>query len=134
LYKKRDKSMNPSMNNLMKTVIRPVIKDDFVLFVATNALKYINCDEIMYMQADDCYTILCFRDQSRHVMNKNLKEYETELDDRRFFRCHKSFIVNKSFITGKYSTSESYLQMQNGIRVPVARHRIAKLKHFLKKG
>ncbi len=58
----------------------------------------IDYDDIMYIESDNSKCRL-FTDEGReYVIYKRLDEIEKELPDRRFLRCHRSFIVNMNYI------------------------------------
>lgn len=62
--------------------------------------------DIIYCQADQEYTKLVTLYDS-YLISKNLKYFETRLDSRRFFRVHKSFVLNLEHI-------ESYVKSEGG--------------------
>ena len=50
-------------------------------------------EDVFYFEARAKETSLFTRDRE-HVVDRSLKQLEEELDSRRFFRCHRSYIVN----------------------------------------
>jgi two-component system LytT family response regulator len=50
-------------------------------------------EDVFYFEARAKETSLFTKDHE-HIVDRSLKQLEGELDSRRFFRCHRSFIVN----------------------------------------
>jgi len=50
-------------------------------------------EDVFYFEAKAKETSLFTREQE-HIVDKSLKQLEGELDPRRFFRCHRSYILN----------------------------------------
>lgn len=55
-------------------------------------------DEIHYASADSNYCTI-FTKEKKFVMRSTLKELETKLNDKRFFRSHKSHLVNLNHLS-----------------------------------
>lgn len=62
--------------------------------------------DIIYCQADQEYIRLVTVFET-HLISKNLKYFETRLDSRRFFRVHKSYVLNLEHM-------ESYVRSEGG--------------------
>ena len=93
-----------------------------------NHIKVISAGDIVYVQADNNYSVFILDDGSEYTLCKTLEFVETTLDAENFFRCHKSYLVNllkiKEITKGKIE-----ITMQDGRRIPVARR---KRSDFLK--
>lgn len=50
--------------------------------------------DILFVESQNAKCILHCRDGQTHVVYKTLNTVEGELGDRRFLRCHQSFLVN----------------------------------------
>ena len=54
------------------------------------------------------------------MSSKTLKEYEEMLDETKFFRCHKSYLINLDHIK-KFTRNEGFrVQMQNDALIDIA--------------
>lgn len=98
-----------------------------------NGFEYIPINEIEYLEADGSYvTIYCVNKKSKTV-SKNLKYFETALIDfDNFIRPHRSFIVNKDFITNYIKSDGGFLILKSDIEIPIARERKQAIQEFLK--
>jgi two-component system LytT family response regulator len=90
-----------------------------------STLKFIEPDQIIYLKADNTYTEIMLLDGSKLVVSRTLKNFEEALaEDKTFFRCHKSYIVNVAFVT-QYNKSEGgSLVLQGKIEVPITADRV----------
>jgi two-component system LytT family response regulator len=98
-----------------------------------NGFEYIPINEIEYLEADGSYvTIYCVNKKSKTV-SKNLKYFETALIDFvNFIRPHRSFIVNKDFITNYIKSDGGFLILKSDVEIPIARERTQAIQEFLK--
>ena len=98
-----------------------------------NGFEYIPINEIEYLEADGSYvTIYCVNKKSKTV-SKNLKYFETALIDFvNFIRPHRSFIVNKDFITNYIKSDGGFLILKSDVEIPIARERKQAIQEFLK--
>lgn len=84
-------------------------------------------EDILYLEASDSYTVVHARDGKRTVSSKHIRVFETNLDPRKFFRTHKSYIINLEHLVG-FSRSEGNVAMlDNGAAVPVSRRKLPEL-------
>ena len=61
--------------------------------------KYLNTDDILYLQADNNTTEFVMKDGTTNNAFKTLKTFESQLPQN-FIRIHQSYIVNTDFISG----------------------------------
>ena len=95
----------------------------------TKGVKIIDESDISYLEASGNCTMLYFRDETRYLDTRTLKVYEQILNDSKFYRIHKSYIVNMNEIKEYLSEDGHLLVLKSGIQLPVARNRVS---HFLK--
>ena len=77
--------------------------------------------DILRCQASGNYTDFYFRNGSRVLSTKTMKNYEELLVNCGFMRVHKSHIVNPDCI--KALIGRNKLEMSDGVMIPVARRR-----------
>ena len=82
-------------------------------------------DSILFMKADSNYCIIQTEDK-KHIVAKSLKWFSEKIDNR-FFRTHKSYIVNTTKIF-RYISKGQYVELFDGQQIPISR---AKKKSFL---
>jgi two-component system LytT family response regulator len=64
-------------------------------------------------------------------VSKNLKHFETTLSDNdRFFRVHKSWIINKDHLQN-YSKSDLTIRLNNNITTKLSKYKKADFEEFI---
>lgn len=77
--------------------------------------RYIYLDDICYIDSYKHSFTLHLSDGSTVVTNEKLVEMEERIHDRRFLRCHQSYLVNMDFIA---DIKEDFI-MRDGTEVPI---------------
>ena len=70
----------------------------FVLKCEHQLIKF-DYDDIVYLKADGNYSIIYLKDHTKHIIYESLKDFERDLPENIFFRCHRSYIVNVILIS-----------------------------------
>lgn len=96
-----------------------------------DGLLLLRHEDILYLEAADSYTVVHARDGKRTVSSKHIRVFETNLDPRKFFRVHKSFIINLEHLVSLSRTEGNMAVLDNGALVPVSRRRMPELMAML---
>lgn len=75
-----------------------------VALKVNRSIVYVSGDTIKYFKSDGNYTTIYLNDNSTLVSRISLKDLEEHLPLGQFIRIHKSFIVNRNFITRRKAT------------------------------
>ncbi len=90
----------------------------------TDGLLFVNIEDIIFLEAEGAYTYVNLKDGNKLIICKKLKEFENMLsNNKNFFRIHRSFLVNTTFIKQYLKSDGGSVLLQNNISVPVARER-----------
>ena len=116
----------------MKTASLHPKNNQPITIIKSQSIRYPRPEEIVYLQSDDCYTYVHLADASTFLLSKTLKSVEQELDPDFFFRCHRSFLINRVFVTEISRKNGDHLIMKTGVHVPISRRKLSELKSFLK--
>jgi two-component system LytT family response regulator len=84
-------------------------------------MEYLNTREIVRIEADRSYCWFYMLDHKKHLVSRNLKEYQDLLTDRNFFRPHNSHLVNLEFVKKYVRQEGGYIQMADGSQIPISR-------------
>ena len=89
----------------------------------SDGLVFIKIEEILYFEADGSYTYV-ITNKEKYLVCKKIKEFHELLtNDSRFFRVHRSYLVNIQQIK-KYSKKDgATLVFENNKVIPVAREK-----------
>lgn len=86
-------------------------------------VHFIDLDKIIYLKAEGAYTRI-ISIETTVLSSKNLKFYEDYLEDNAvFFRCHKSYIVNKHKIISLNKVKQE-ITLENGDLINITMDKI----------
>lgn len=95
--------------------------------------EYIPIPEILYFEADGSYVRVKFVNGKEMVVSKNLKYFETALEESTvFLRCHRSYLVNMNYLAFHSKSNGGSLKLKNGIEIPISRERKQEVVDYLK--
>ena len=117
--------INNELSQLMHELNNEKPKDR-ISIPTKNGYLIIRNQDIVHLEASDNYTMIYLNDGSRHLSSKNIKVYEENLDQKTFFRTHKSHIINIENHLKEFSRSEGNVAiMTNGKYVPISRRKMS---------
>jgi two-component system LytT family response regulator len=98
----------------------------------TKGLKIVEDNTITHLEASGNCTTIYFEDGSRYLDTRTMKIYEHILNPSKFFRVHKSHIINLSRLTDYINEDGHFAILKGGLRIPVARNRVTEFVKMLK--
>lgn len=112
---------NTLKSNTFTKIALPV--SDGVMFVRLN--------ELIYFKADGMYTHVFTVNNNKLLISKPLKYFvEMLAETPMFFRCHRSFLVNKNFIKQIVKSDGGYFLMENDDVVSASKEALSQLSQF----
>ncbi len=91
-------------------------------------------DQIRYIEAKDDYSCI-YTDNDRYLSTISLAKLETKLTPHGFFRVHRGYIVNLTYVQDVEVVSSGILQLGiagiEGKKISVSRRRVVALKRAL---
>lgn len=110
---------NLNYTSLLENLKAPVPSK---LAIPTNdGIEYLNTSEIIRIEADRSYSWFFLTDNRKHLVSRNLKEYQELLQDLNFFRPHNSHLINMIFVKKFIRHEGGYIEMTDGSNVPISR-------------
>jgi two-component system, LytTR family, response regulator len=103
------------------------MKNKPIFLPTANYSEIVSAKEIMYCQASGSYSEVFLQDTRKITISKNLRWLELQLQEQKFCRPHKSFLVNIRHIKKIYAL-EKTLHLTNGKSIPLSRR---KKKEFI---
>lgn len=122
-----------SLNNLSDHLLRNK-PSNRIAISHTKGLKIVEDDTITHLDASGNCTTIYFEDGTRYLDTRTLKIYENILNPAKFFRIHKSHIINLSRLVEYTNDDGHYAILKGGLKVPVARNRVSEFVKLLKQG
>jgi two-component system LytT family response regulator len=98
-------------------------------------VTFIPLAKLDYIQAQDDYVLLKTPEKG-HLKQQTLASLEQRLDPKRFFRIHRSFIIQLDRLTKlEQAPTESWVAiLQDGTRLPVSKTGYARLREVMGEG
>lgn len=76
--------------------------------------------QITNIEGERNYSYIQMSNGNRELSSKNLAYFEEILMDKKFFRCHRSFLINKYHIEG---IKDGQFVLKNGREIPISRRK-----------
>jgi two-component system LytT family response regulator len=128
---KRNKAIDGKQSNIQNALSNLQKEDpqDLVLQFRTQSGEItLTLGDIYCLNGARNYTFIHTK-SGKTLSAKTLAHYESILEDKGFFRCHRSFLVNASLIQ---KIQENLIIMKDGSSLPLSRRKKMKLKSFLR--
>jgi two-component system, LytTR family, response regulator len=77
--------------------------------------------DILHIQGDRNYSQIHLTNKKKEIVSKTLSDLTTILDGHYFFRCHKSYLVNRLHV--KTPVNSLSLMVSSGMTLPISRRR-----------
>lgn len=98
----------------------------------SKGIKIIDDETIEYIEADSNCSLLHYIDGATYLDTRNLGLYESILNPEKFFRIHKSVIINLHHLS-EYNTEDGYTAiLKSGTKLQVARNRVQDFLNVIK--
>ena len=99
-------------------------KEKVLCIPVMSGYEYLRLDEIEHIEADGSYTKIMCVDSKTKTVSKNLKYFENALlDQERFIRVHRSFLINLDQMRAFSRTGRGTIVMKSGKEIDLARDR-----------
>ena len=90
----------------------------------SRGFKVVDIADIVHLAADSNYTTVHLNNNQKVVVSIPLKEFEEILAGGRFFRTHKSHMINMDYLDEFTTDDGGYAVMRNGARVEISKRKI----------
>lgn len=98
----------------------------------SRGIKIVELADIEYLEAKGNCTDIYFKDKTKYTDTRTLKVYENILGSSQFFRTHKSYIINISYLKEYLTSQGNIAQLSSGKQVPVSRSKTKEFTTLLK--
>jgi len=93
-----------------------------------NSVKFVEINQILFLKAEGAYTDITFLDGKTITISKGLKKFEEIFSENKsFFRCHKSFIININYLTEHVKSDGGYLLINGKYQISISSEKTAEL-------
>jgi two-component system LytT family response regulator len=109
---------------------------DRIVLKNTTSMKIVLLKNLFYIEAKRSYSCFHFMENGTPqtmLLSKPVSYFSDCLPQALFYRIHKSYIVNCSFISGFSIGGDQYLiELNDGTKLPLSRRKHGALQEFLK--
>ncbi|WP_423997139.1 LytR/AlgR family response regulator transcription factor [Maribacter sp. IgM3_T14_3] len=116
----QSKGHNNSVESLLKNIEQEQPK--LLTIPSVEGFETVLVADIVHLEANGNYTYIHTK-HKKQIVSKPIKFYENLLDEKLFFKCHKSHLINMEMIKTFNKGKQAYVQMENGNQVPIATRR-----------
>ena len=121
--KKQNTNTSEKVHQLIQN-LKTNATDKYKLALPTSeGLAFIKINDIIYCRASGNYTEIFMTDTKKHLVSRQLKEYDDLLSDQHFFRIHHSYLVNLNYISNYIKGDGGYVVMSDGTSLDVSRRK-----------
>jgi two-component system LytT family response regulator len=123
---KVEKKQNENMEGRLEQLIINLKNgaENYKLALPTSeGLTFIKISEILYCKAAGNYTEIFMADGKKHLVSRQLIEYDELLSEQGFFRIHHSCLINLNYIKNYVKGEGGYIVMSDGASLDVSRRK-----------
>lgn len=110
-------------NNLKTNKVILSTYDDFIS---------ISLDNILYFKASEHFCLLYTYNNEEIKITKLLKQVENIINNKYFYRCHKSYLINLNYID-RINTKKDKIILYHEKEIPLSRYRKCEFRKYIKK-
>lgn len=88
-----------------------------------DGIIFVKIKDITRCESENNYTNIFLNNGKKIMVSKTLKEYDEMLTPFGFFRIHKSYLINLSYLTRYKKGEGGYVEMEDGAELEVSRRR-----------
>ena len=109
------------VNNLISNLQQKEPENFKLALSTTEGVSFFDPAQIIYCEGENNYTRFVFTNHKPMLISKTLAEYEDILAEHQFIRIHKSFLINKKYVTKV--DKEGMVSLSNGKTLIISRRR-----------
>ena len=133
LDKVKKTKLTDQVQNKLDLLLNNVNKIEKIALPSLNGIEFVRIENIVRCESDNNYTNFYLTSGEKIVVSKTLKEFEEMLENKGFFRTHKSHIINLAFLK-KYIKGEGGIAvMEDKSEIVVSRRRKEEFLEVLSK-
>jgi two-component system LytT family response regulator len=97
------------------------VNNDKIILRTHDSIFLVQLDELVRCEADGNYTTFYLSDGKKITTSKTLKEYNDLLNQKSFYKCHRSHFINFNFFDRYEKNNGGFIILKGDHEVPLAR-------------
>jgi len=106
---------------------------DKLVLPASHGFHVLRVDDIIRLEAEGSYTKVFVKGGRDTMVSRTLKDFEDTIPKEKFFRIHKSHLINLNFVKEYSNAGGSSVTMADGSRIEVSRRKAPEFIQKMKK-
>lgn len=107
-------------DNLKENIANNSIRK--IALPTSSGILFVKIEDIVYLKADGSYTNFFLTNGKQVLVSRKIKEYEAALsNENRFYRPHRSYVINADRITEYVKADGGSVVLDNGDSIPISR-------------
>jgi two-component system, LytTR family, response regulator len=90
-----------------------------IKFSTKTGYIFLSTKQILYVKAEGSYSNVYDTDNQPHLVSRNLKELEDQLDTATFIRVHKSYLISKHYLISYDKKNRSCILTKENSKVTI---------------
>lgn len=119
--KQKVESPNRNLSHALHNLRTPNVAEHKLVLLTQEGELHLVLKDIIRVEGERNYSYIYLAQGKRKLVTKTLLDLEDLLQEKGFFRCHKSFIVNAAHIQS--TPTRTSLLLSDGTSVPIARRK-----------
>ena len=107
-----------------------IFEKDKLVIPASHGFNVLVIDDIIRLEAEGCYTKVIIKGGKDIIVSRTLKDFEDKIPKEKFYRVHKSHLINLSCVKEYSNDNGSFVIMTDGSKIEISRR---KAPEFIKK-
>jgi two-component system, LytTR family, response regulator len=95
-------------------------REEKIALPTSDGYCFIEIASIISCEAQSNYTVFKLNKGEKRIVSKTMKEYELLLEERGFFRIHRSYMINLKHVKSYYRGKGGYVVMSDGSELEVS--------------
>lgn len=120
---KQNDTLNDRIGHLLSNLKQNNTRKYKLALPSMEGITFVTIEDILYCRASGNYTEIVVNDGKKHVVSRQLREYEDLLLDQNFFRIHHSSLVNMDAIRNYVKGDGGYVVMSDNTSLDVSRRK-----------
>jgi len=100
-----------------------IVPDTKIAIGMADKIVFVQIPDILYCEAQGAYTIVILRDGRKMMASKSLGDFESQLEQHKFFRIHHHFLINLNLVNEFQRQDGGYVIMENNAQLEVSQRK-----------
>ncbi len=121
IRKVEERQESTSLSDLVRLVKSP--KREKIMVSTAEEVRLVDAAEVICIKADRNYCEIVLESGAKIMSTQNLAQLESRLDDSKFLRVHKSYIINFDFVEIYRKGRGGQIILTNGEMIEISRNK-----------